>query len=773
MYERFTDRARKVMQLANQEAQRFNHEYIGTEHILLGLVKEGSGVAADVLKKLDIDLHKIRQEVEKLVTASLEVGTPGRLPQTPRAKKVIEYTLEEARNLSLDHVGTEHLLLGLLREQEGVAAQVLMNLGLRLEDVREEVLNLLGHNAELAESGETQQVRGKSKTPALDSFGVDLTELARQGKLVPVVGHTREIEEALAVLLCQARRGVLLVGEPGIGVADVVEGLAQLLVRGDVPTELKGRRLASLDLAMLTAVAQWKGDVSRERFRAVLAEARRERVLLFVRDLHHFLSADAADLSARLWTAVRDDRLLLIAAAPPDYVRARIEADALLREVFQTVTIHPPTPDEALGTLRNVRPRYESHHRVRITDGALTSAVALAERYLSGRYLTEVALQVVDRAGALLVLRNRPPPDLKEIDERVEQLNAQKESAVAEQDFEKAAGLRDQADKLKKKKEGLLREWSQGAAEGNGVVDEAVVREVVGELAGMSLPRPAADEAARLQSLEEDLLHDVIGQREAVAAVVRAVCKRRAGLSLPWVPVDSFLFVGPTGAGKTQLAESLAGRLFGNGALTRVDMVNFADAGSGEGLIEALRGRSNGVLVFDRIDRAHPTVRDRLLPLVAEGILTDHGRRLDFRDCVIVLTTTAGGEEQGGVRELVLADLRNILCPELLARLEVVFFRGLSRDDIRAVVVRQLAVASQRLAEKGLALLVTDEAREFLVAECPLPGGGFLQPLKRGLDRLLFDPLSEGLIRGHFKGKTTITVRIAWGRDGRCLVLDA
>src|SRR5580658_7707923 len=480
MYERFTDRARKVMQLANQEAQRFNHEYIGTEHILLGLVKEGSGVAANVLKNLDIDLRKIRLEVEKIVQHGPggEQVVMGRLPHTPRAKKVIDYSVEEARNLNHNYVGTEHLLLGLLREQEGVAAQVLMNLGLKLEDVREEVLNLLGHNMpNESESGgggggsgasERSSGRSKSKTPALDSFGRDLTELARQGKLDPVIGRANEIERVIQILSRRQKNNPVLLGEAGVGKTAIVEGLAQMIIEGNVPELLRDRRIVVLDLAMMVAGTKYRGQFE-ERIKAVMNEVRRAKnTILFIDELHTLVGAGGAegaiDASNVLKPALARGEIQCIGATTLDEYRKYIEKDAALARRFQEIVVNPPSSTEAVEILKGLRDRYEAHHRVQITDGALQQAVELSERYISGRCLPDKAIDVIDEAGARIRLKAMTrPPDLKELDEQIEKLNQEKEAAVMEQDFEKAAHLRDQAEKLRKKKELTTKEWREKA----------------------------------------------------------------------------------------------------------------------------------------------------------------------------------------------------------------------------------------------------------------------------------------------------------------------
>src|SRR5215212_8492150 len=574
MYERFTDRARKVMQLANQEAQRFNHEYVGTEHVLLGLIKEGSGVAANVLKNLDVDLRKIRTEVEKIVQAGPDMVTMGKLPQTPRAKKVIEYAIEEARNLNHNYVGTEHLLLGLLREQEGVAAQVLMNLGLKLEEVREEVLNLLGHGIEGAEGSERggrggvgeeggEGRKSRSKTPALDSFGRDLTELARQKKLDPVIGRENEIERAIQILSRRTKNNPVLLGEAGVGKTAIVEGFAQRVIEGDVPELLLDRRIVVLDLAMMVAGTKYRGQFE-ERIKAVMNEVRRAKnTILFIDELHTLVGAGGAegaiDASNVLKPALARGEIQCIGATTLDEFRKYIEKDAALARRFQEIIVNPPSKTEAVEILRGLRDRYEAHHRVQITDDALKSAVELSERYISGRCLPDKAIDVIDEAGARIRLKAMTrPPDLKDIDEQIEKLNQEKESAVAEQDFEKAASLRDQADKLKKKKDTVTKEWREKSKEADGVVDEEVIAEVVSKMTGVPLKRLGDDETARLLKMEDELHNAVVSQHEAIQALSKAVRKSRAGLKDPKRPMGSFIFAGPTGVGKTLLAKQLA-----------------------------------------------------------------------------------------------------------------------------------------------------------------------------------------------------------------------
>src|SRR5476651_621758 len=672
MFERFTDRARKVMALANQEAQRFNHEYIGTEHILLGLVKEGSGVGANVLKNLDVDLRKVRLEVEKLVKSGPDMVTMGKLPQTPRAKKVIEYAIEEARNLNHNYVGTEHLLLGLLREHDGVAAQVLMNLGLKLEEVREEVLNLLGAGVE-SEEPQQQEKPGKKKsqTPALDSFGRDLTELAREGVLDPVIGRSNEIERVIQILCRRQKNNPVLLGEAGVGKTAIVEGLAQMIIDGNVPELLRDRRLVVLDLAMMVAGTKYRGQFE-ERIKAVMNEVRRAKnTMLFIDELHTLVGAGGAegaiDASNVLKPALARGEIQCIGATTLDEYRKYIEKDGALERRFQQIIVNPPSKDEAVLILKGLRDRYEAHHRVQITDDALVAAVDQSDRYISGRCLPDKAIDVIDEAGARVRLKAMTrPPDLKEIDEQIEKLNQEKESAVAEQDFEKAAALRDQADKLKKRKDGITKEWRDKAKEVDGVVDAEVIREVVNKMTGVPLVRISADETQRLLAMEDELHRTVISQHEAIMAIAKAVRKSRAGLKDPKRPIGCFIFAGPTGVGKTLLAKRLAQFMFGDeNALVQLDMSEYSEKhnvsrlvgappgyiGYEEGgqLTEKIRRRPYSVVLLDEIEKAHPEVWNILLQILEEGRLTDNvGRIVDFKNTTVILTTNIGAQEIAG-----------------------------------------------------------------------------------------------------------------------------
>src|ERR1700722_14279425 len=679
MYERFTDRARKVMQLANQEAQRFNHEYIGTEHILLGLVKEGSGVAANVLKNLEIDLRKIRLEVEKIVQTGPDMVTMGKLPQTPRAKKVIEYSIEEARNLNHNYVGTEHLLLGLLREQEGVAAQVLMNLGLKLEDVREEVLNLLGHNMATEESGGTGGERtakqGKSKTPALDSFGRDLTELARQSKLDPVIGRQNEIERVIQVLSRRTKNNPVLLGEAGVGKTAIVEGLAQLVVDSNVPDLLRDKRIVVLDLAMMVAGTKYRGQFE-ERIKAVMNEVRRAKnTILFIDELHTLVGAGGAegaiDASNVLKPALARGEIQFIGATTLDEYRKYIEKDAALARRFQAIIVNPPSMAETVEILKGLRDRYEAHHRVQITDAALKSAVELSERYISGHCLPDKAIDVIDESGARVRLKAMTrPPDLKEIDERIDKLNTEKEAAVMEQDFEKAAHLRDQAEKLKKEKDKLTKDWRDKAKEADGVVDEEVIAEVVSKMTGVPLKKVGEDETRRLLNMEAELHGAVVSHHEPIKAIARAVRKSRSGMKDPKRTIGSFIFAGPTGVGKTLLAKQLAKFMFGDeNNIVQLGMSEYMEKhnvsrlvgappgyiGYEEGgqLTEKIRRKPYSVVLLDEIEKAHPDVWNMLLQIMEEGRLTDNvGRVIDFKNTIVIMTTNIGAEEITGRRSM-------------------------------------------------------------------------------------------------------------------------
>ena len=818
MYERFTDRARKVMQLANQEAQRFNHEYIGTEHILLGLVKEGSGVAANVLKNLDVDLRKIRLEVEKLVQSGPEMVTMGKLPQTPRAKKVIEYSMEEARNLNHNYVGTEHILLGLLREQEGVAAQVLMNLGLKLEEVREEVLNLLGHGMEGGETtrggreagsgeGGTPSKGGKSKTPALDSFGRDLTELARQTKLDPVIGREREIERAIQILCRRTKNNPVLLGEAGVGKTAIVEGFAQRVISGNVPELLADKRIVVLDLAMMVAGTKYRGQFE-ERIKAVMNEVRRAKnTILFIDELHTLVGAGGAegaiDAANVLKPALARGEIQCIGATTLDEYRKYIEKDSALDRRFQIIMVDPATKGETVEILKGLRDRYEDHHRVQITDDAVEAAVEMSSRYITGRCLPDKAIDVIDESGARVRLRTMTrPPDIKDIDEDIERLNKDKEEAVANQDFEKAASLRDQADKLRKKKDSITRDWREKSRQTDGVVDEEVIAEVVSKMTGIPLTRLSTEDSMRLMEMENDLHKKVISQDEAVKAIAKAVRRSRAGLKDPKRPTGCFVFAGPTGVGKTLLAKALAEFMFGDeDALIQIDMSEYMEkhnvsrligappgyVGYEEGgqLTEKIRRRPYAVVLLDEIEKAHSDVFNMLLQVMEEGRLTDSfGRNVDFRNCVLIMTTNAGAEaiknEQSfgfqapdddasyeSMKDRVNERIEKFFRPEFLNRLDdTIIFRHLTNEDLKEVIDLELAKVRQRLIDRGHELVLTEEAKQFLIRKGSNLDYG-ARPLRRSLENYIEDPMSEELLKGEFQGLNLITVDAVKDDDGK------
>lgn len=814
MFERFTDRARKVMQLANQEAQRFNHEYIGTEHILLGLVKEGSGVAANVLKNLDVDLRKIRIEVEKIVQTGPDMVTMGKLPQTPRAKKVIEFAMDEAKNLNHNYVGTEHLLLGLLRESEGVAAQVLMNLSLKLEDVRDEVLNLLGHGMDAPEagveersgSGTSSRSASRSKTPALDSFGRDLTELAKQKKLDPVIGREREIERVVQILCRRQKNNPVLLGEAGVGKTAIVEGFAQMVVDGAVPDILADRRIIVLDLAMMVAGTKYRGQFE-ERIKAVMNEVRRAKnTILFIDELHTLVGAGGAegaiDASNVLKPALSRGEIQCIGATTLDEYRKYIEKDGALERRFQTVMVDPPTAAQAVEILKGLRDRYEEHHRVQITDDALESAVELSNRYITARCLPDKAIDVIDESGARVRLKSMVrPPDLKELEEEIQRLNSSKEDAVAEQQFEKAANFRDQADKLRRKKEQLTEEWREKSQQTDGVVDAEVIAEVVARMTGIPLTRLSSEDAVRLLQMEQELHKRVISQDQAIVQVCKAVRRSRSGLKDPKRPTGAFLFCGPTGVGKTLLAKTLAEFMFGDeDALIQIDMSEYMEkhnvsrligappgyVGFEEGgqLTEKIRRRPYAVVLLDEIEKAHSDVYNMLLQIMEEGHLTDSfGRRVDFKNVVIIMTTNAGAARMahGGSMGLhtlrerdversyedmktnLMHELQKQFKPEFLGRLdEVVVFRKLTRTELMDIVDIELSKVFQRLQERGKKLVLSDEARGFVIDKGEA-GDGLdygARPLRRSIEKYIEDPLSEELLRGSFDGLNVINVSV-------------
>ncbi len=817
MFERFTDRARKVMALANQEAQRFNHEYIGTEHILLGLVKEGSGVGANVLKNLDVDLRKVRLEVEKLVKSGPDMVTMGKLPQTPRAKKVIEYAIEEARNLNHNYVGTEHLLLGLLREHEGVAAQVLMNLGLKLEEVREEVLNLLGAGVdpeEVATKGADSGPSGKaakSKTPALDSFGRDLTDLAAEDALDPVIGRANEIERLIQILCRRTKNNPVLLGEAGVGKTAIVEGLAQKIIVKDVPELLEGRRIVVLDLALMVAGTKYRGQFE-ERIKAVMNEVRRAKnVLLFIDELHTLVGAGGAegaiDASNVLKPALSRGEIQCIGATTLDEYRKYIEKDGALERRFQTIIVEPPNKDETIEILKGLRDRYEAHHRVQFTDEALRQAVELSTRYIPGRVQPDKSIDVIDEAGARIRLKSMSkPPDLAEIEEQIERLSIEKDESVKAADYERAAELRDQAESLRRKKDEIQREWRAKASEVDGVVDEDVVAEVVSKMTGVPLTRLERAESERLLKLEDDLHKTVVSQDEAIKAVAKAIRRARSGLKDPRRPMGSFIYIGPSGVGKSLLSKALAEFMFGDqDALIRIDMSEYMEkhnisrligappgyVGYEEGgqLTEQIRRRPYSVVLLDEIEKAHPDVFNMLLQIMEEGQLTDSfGRHVDFRNVILIMTSNIGAElikNKGGfgfakqseeidyekMKQTLNSEIERYFRPEFINRLDdVIVFRPLSREDLGIIVEYELKKVFDRLHEREIALQLDEQAKDFLIDKGYNPDFG-ARPLRRAIEQYVEDPLSEAILKDEFhRGQT---IRVSKPDDKEHLVFKA
>jgi ATP-dependent Clp protease ATP-binding subunit ClpC len=807
MFERFTDRARKVMALANQEAQRFNHDFIGTEHVLLGLVKEGSGVGANVLKNLDVDLKKLRLEIEKQVKSGPDMVTMGKLPQTPRAKKVIEFAIEEARSLNHNYVGTEHILLGLLRETEGNAAQVIMNLGLKLEDVRQEVLNLLGAGVDNAYQSMGIKMspamgaqKQKSKTPALDSFGRDLTELAAKDELDPVIGRLDEIERLVQILCRRTKNNPVLLGEAGVGKTAIVEGLAQKIIHHEVPEILNNQRLVVLDLAMMVAGTKYRGQFE-ERIKAVINEVRRAgNVILFIDELHTLVGAGGAegaiDASNVLKPALARGEVQCIGATTFDEYRKYIEKDAALERRFQTIPVEPPTREETLNILRGLQDRYEDHHKVHFTDEALFQAVELSIRYISGRCLPDKAIDVIDEAGARVRLKNMtPPPDLAEIEAKIEKLQQEKDVAVKEADYERAAALRDDAQRLLDEKTEVHKKWQSESTEVSGEVDNEIIAEVVSKMTGVPLTRLEKKEAQRLLELEAELHNTVVSQDEAINAVAKAVRRSRSGLKDPNRPMGSFIFIGPSGVGKTLLARALAEFMFGDAdALVQIDMSEYMEkhnvsrlvgappgyVGYEEGgqLTERIRRRPYAVLLLDEIEKAHSDVYNMLLQIMEEGRLTDSfGRHVDFKNVILIMTSNIGADlirNQAGfgfakrseessyekMKEMLNKEIDRHFRPEFLNRIDAqIVFRALTRKDLEIIVEYELNKVFKRLVEHGLHLELNDAAKEFLIDKGFNPEFG-ARPLRRAIEHYIEDPLSEGLLRGKFKGKNLIKITV-------------
>ena len=796
MFNRFTERARKVIILAKEEARRFNHDYIGTEHILLGLIREGEGVAAAVLQKMGVSLENIRLEIEKLVQPGPTTQIIGDIPFTPRAKKALELAAEEARSLGHNYIGTEHLLLGLIREGEGIASQVLMNLGMDLNSVRNEVMELLG--SALPGMSQPAGQAAKTKTPALDAFGRDLTALARENKLDPVIDRTQEIERVIQVLSRRTKNNPVLLGEAGVGKTAIVEGLAQLIVAGNIPEILRGKRIVVLDLALMVAGTKYRGQFE-ERIKAIMEEIKRSQdVIIFIDELHTLVGAGAAegaiDASNIMKPALSRGEMQCIGATTMDEYRKYIEKDAALERRFQTIMVDPPTVEQTIKILKGLRDRYEAHHRVVFKDEALEAAAKLSDRYISGRFMPDKAIDLIDEAGSrarlnVLVV----PPDIKKLEANVESLRKEKESYIKSQDFEKAASLRDQERGARQELEKLNKEWSQAKDKMRPELGEEDIARIVAQWTGIPIFRLEEKESEKLLKIEEELHKRVIGQNEAIDAIAHAVRRSRAGIKDPKRPIGSFIFLGPTGVGKSLLARALAEFMFGDeGALLQFDMSEYMEkfnvsrligappgyVGYEEGgqLTERVRRRPYAVILLDEIEKAHPDVFNLLLQVFEDGRLTDSlGRKVDFRNTIIIMTSNVGAElirKTGSLGfkaqkdELTYQDMKDKLLeavkhsfkPEFLNRIDdIIVFRQLVKDDLMRIIDIEVGYVVSRLKEQGISMEVNKETKEFLVEKGFDPVFG-ARPLKRTIQRYLEDPLAQEIISKKYKEGSVVKV---------------
>jgi ATP-dependent Clp protease ATP-binding subunit ClpC len=793
MFNRFTERARKVIILAKEEARRFNHDYIGTEHILLGLVREGEGVAASVLQKMGVSLEKIRLEIEKLVQPGPTTQIIGDIPFTPRAKKALELAAEEARALGHNYIGTEHLLLGFIREGEGMASQVLLNLGLDLNTLRNEVMGLLGSTLPSFGSSPT-----KTKTPALDAFGRNLTELARENKLDPVIGRHNEIERVIQILSRRTKNNPVLLGEAGVGKTAIVEGLAQSIVAGNVPEVLRNKRMIVLDLALMVAGTKYRGQFE-ERIKAVMEEIKRSQdVIIFIDELHTLVGAGAAegaiDASNILKPALSRGEMQCIGATTMDEYRKYIEKDAALERRFQTIMVEPPSVEQTIEILKGLRDRYEAHHRVHFLDEALEAAAKLSDRYISGRFLPDKAVDLIDEAGSRARLNVLiVPPELKQLEEKVESLRKEKESYIKGQLFEKAAALRDQERQARQDLEQLNGEWSQAKDKMRPELGEEEIAKIVSQWTGIPIFRLEEKESEKLLKIEDGLHKRVVGQDEAISAIAHAVRRSRAGIKDPKRPIGSFIFLGPTGVGKTLLARALAEYMFGDeDALLQLDMSEYMEkfnvsrligappgyVGYEEGgqLTERVRRRPYSVILLDEIEKAHPDVFNILLQVLEDGRLTDSfGRKVDFRNTVVIMTSNVGAElirktsslgfktqkeevTYQEMKEKLLEEVKRTFKPEFLNRIDdTIVFRPLLKEDLLYIIDIELGFVAQRLKEHNILLDVNQEAKDFLIEKGFDPIFG-ARPLKRTIQRFLEDPLASEIISKNFKDGSHVKV---------------
>lgn len=801
MFEKFTDKARRVVVLAQEEAKLLNHNYIGTEHILLGLIHEGEGVAAKALEALGINLEQVREQVQDIIGQGQQ-SPSGHIPFTPRAKKVLELSLREALQLGHSYIGTEHLLLGLIREGEGVAAQVLTKLGADTNKVRQQVIQLLsGYQGKEAVSVGGEVAPPQKGSQVLDQYGRNLSQAAAEGKLDPVVGREREIERVMQILSRRTKNNPILIGEPGVGKTAIVEGLAQAIVSGNVPETLRGKQLYTLDMGSLIAGSRYRGDFE-ERLKKVTKEIRtRGDIITFIDEIHTLVGAGAAegaiDAASILKPMLARGELQTIGATTLDEYRKHFEKDAALVRRFQSVMVSEPTPAMAINILKGLRDRYEAHHKVSITDGALVAAVGMSDRYVTDRFLPDKAIDLIDEAGARVRLSFlSSPPELKEMEDKVAAVKAAKEQAIADQDFELAASKRDEEKKLTSEKIRMEKEFREGNVDQTGLVDEGLIAEVLAQATGIPVFKLGEDEGAKLIFMEQELHKRVIGQEAAIAALSKTIRRQRAGLKDPKRPSGSFIFAGPTGVGKTELAKALAEFLFDDeDALIALDMSEFSEkhtvsrlfgappgfVGFDEGgqLTEKVRRKPFSVVLFDEIEKAHPDIFNSLLQILEEGRLTDgQGRVVDFKNTIIIMTTNLGSREisRGALgftlegdaandydqmRSRVNEELKKNFKPEFLNRVdEVIVFPQLTREELMQIVDLFIGRLQQRLDERDLKLTLTTAAKDRLIELGYEPALG-ARPLRRTVQREIEDEISERILTGDIQSAQDITVDFA------------